>query len=234
VASSGSHFRFGRRAWSIVALLAVCTLAGGSFAFASSLGVTSSDVTVDTVGTTVPISTCTLTASADTYADQALLISNFGGAATMQVESSQTLALVATNKRGFVRFDLSSCAIPAVANVLSGTLKLFLSGAPSASSTYEVFRTTANWGETTLTWNTQPAVAGAASVLTTTGTTSAVTLSWNVVGDVRSFVSGSVANNGWRVNDQTESSATARTGTFATREAGTAAQRPTLVITYYP
>jgi hypothetical protein len=230
-----SHLSFGSWARRIVAVLALSTIAAGSVAFAASLGVTSNDLTTYTVATTVPISTCTLTSVADTYGDQALLQagSNFGGATTMSVESSQVLGL-GTNKRSFVRFNLASCSIPAAANVVSGSLRLFLSTAPGATRTYQAFRATASWVETSLTWNNQPGVAGAATATTSTGTTSGVTLSWDVVSDVRSFVSGSVTNNGWRVNDSAESSAPARTGTFATREAGTASQRPSLVITYYP
>lgn len=227
-------FRLGPRKF--IALAAVSVVLGSGVAFAASLTVTSKDLTTYTVATAVPVSTCTVTSVADTYADQAVLnaVNNFGTGTTMLVESSQTLALVPTNKRSFVRFDLSSCSIPAAAQVLSGTLKLYLSTAPGASGTYQAFRATASWGETTLTWNNQPGVAGSATASVTTGTTSGVTLSWNVLSDVQSFVNGSLTDNGWRINDQTESSGTARTGTFATREAGTASQRPSLVITYYP
>jgi hypothetical protein len=220
----------------IFPLAALPVVLGSGVAFAASLGVASKDLTTYTVATAVPVSTCTLTSVADTYADQSTLQAgnNFGTSTTMLVESSQTIGLVPTNKRSFVRFDLSPCSIPAAAQVLSGSLKLSLSTAPSASRTYQAFRATASWGETTLTWNNQPGVAGSATASVTTGTTSGVTLSWNVLSDAQSFVSGSQTNNGWRINDQSESSATAWTGTFATREAGTASQRPSLVITYYP
>jgi hypothetical protein len=61
-----------------------------------------------------------------------------------------------------------------------------------------------------------------------------VTLQANVATDVQSFVSGSLANNGWRLSDSAENSSTTRNGQFRSREFGTAAQRPQLVITYYP
>jgi hypothetical protein len=221
---------------SLLALAATAAALGSGAAFAASLGITSGDLTTYTVATTVPIGSCTLTATADTYADQATLSagSNFGTGTTMQVESSQSLALLPTNKRSFARFDLSSCSIPSSAQVVSATLNLYLSTAPSASRTYNAHRVTATWGETTLTWNNQPGVAASATASIATGTTSGTTLSWNVASDVQSFVGGSLTNNGWRLSDSSESSATTRRGTFAAREIGTASQRPSLAITYYP
>jgi hypothetical protein len=221
----------GRR---LLVLAAAGAALGSGAAFAASIGVTSADLTTYTVATTVPISSCTVTSTADTYADQATLSagSNFGTNTTMQVQSSQTLGL-GTNRRSFARFDLSSCSIPSSAQVVSAALQLYLSTAPSASRTYNASRITASWGETTLTWNNQPGVAAATSSVAT-GTTSGITLSWDVASDVQSFVSGSTTNNGWRISDAPESSTTTRTGTFATRESGTSSQRPSLAITYYP
>jgi hypothetical protein len=118
--------------------------------------------------------------------------------------------------------------------VTGATLKLYLATAPSASRTYQVFRTAASWGESTLTWNNQPSVAGSATASASTGTSSDVTLSFDVTADVRAFVAGSDTNTGWRLNDGSETSATTRSGTFGTREAANPAQRPTLVVTYYP
>jgi hypothetical protein len=60
-----------------------------------------------------------------------------------------------------------------------------------------------------------------------------VTLSWDVTADVQAFVDGT-ADNGWRINDQTEGSATARTGQFRSAEYGTVSQRPILEVSYYP
>jgi hypothetical protein len=61
-----------------------------------------------------------------------------------------------------------------------------------------------------------------------------VTLQATVTSDVQSFVSGSLTNNGWRFADSVEDSATVRNGQFRSREFGTVAQRPTLVVNYYP
>jgi hypothetical protein len=216
------------RSW-LAAVAAGSVLLGGGVALAASLGITSSKLTTSTLVGTVPISTCTLTASADTYADGFLTNqgSNFGTQASMTVRSST----VTGNARSFVNFALSTCAIPSVARVTAATLSLFLATAPSASRTYQLLPVSASWGETTLTWSNQPGV-GSLSGSVATGTTNNVTLSWNVLSDVQSFVSGSATDNGWRVSDSAESSLTARTGTFGTRES--ASNRPTLNITYYP
>jgi hypothetical protein len=58
-------------------------------------------------------------------------------------------------------------------------------------------------------------------------------LTWTVTADVQSFVDGT-ANNGWRIGDATENSATARSAQFRSDEYTTAAQRPVLEVTYYP
>jgi hypothetical protein len=209
-------------------------LLGGGAALAASLGVSSSQVTTSTILRTVPVVTCTLQPSADSYVDQATLQqgSNFGTVTTLQVESSQTIGLVNTNKRSFVKFDLSSCAIPSVASVQSATFSIFLSSAPNQSRTWNVSRVTAAWTETGITWSNQPAATTSTTI--TTGTLAGVTLQANVATDVQSFVSGSLANNGWRLSDSAENSSTTQNGQFRSREFGTAAQRPQLVITYYP
>jgi hypothetical protein len=224
-------FPTGRR-WSI-AIVVTGLLLGGGVGLAASLGITSSRLTTSTMLATVPISTCTLEPSADSYVDQATLQqgSNFGGVTTLQVESSQIVA-VPTNKRSFVKFDLSSCSIPAAAAVQSATFSIFLSTAPNQSRTWNIDRVTASWTETGITWSNQPGATNSTSI--TTGTTSNVTLQASVTSNVQSFVSGSLANNGWRLIDSVESSSTVRNGQFRSREFGTVAQRPQLVINYYP
>ena len=198
------------------------------------MGITSDKVATFTIVATVPISTCTLTASADSYVDQATLQqgTNFGGVTPLQVESSQTLGLISTNKRSFVTFDLASCSIPAAAAVQSATLSVFLSLAPTQNRTWNIDRVTGAWTEGGITWSNQPASTNSTSVAT--GTTSNVTLQATVTSDVRSFVSGSLTNNGWRLSDSVEDSATVRNGQFRSREFGTVSQRPTIVVNYYP
>jgi hypothetical protein len=221
---SSSRWQPPRRRW-VLSLVASSML----------LGVASSNLTTSTLVAAVPINTCAVTASADSYVDQASLQqgSNFGGATALQVESSRTLVtLLPTNKRSFVKFDLSSCSIPAAAAVQSARLSVFLSSAPAASRTWNVDRVTAGWTEGGITWSNQPATTGSTSI--TTGTTSNVTLQATVTSDVQGFVSGSLTNNGWRFSDSAETGSPTQNGQFRSREFGTASQRPTLVVDYYP
>jgi hypothetical protein len=222
-----------RRRWLLVIVGASLLLSGG-VGLAASLGITSQHVTTFTILATVPLSTCTVTPSADSYVDQATFQqgSNFGGVTTLQVESSQTLGLVSTNKRSFVKFNLSSCSIPAAAAVQSATLSVYLSAAPNQNRTWNIDRVTGAWTESGITWSNQPGSTGSTSVAT--GTTSNVTLQATVTSDVQSFVSGSLTNDGWRLSDSVESSSTVRNGQFRSREVASAPQRPTLVVNYYP
>lgn len=218
----------------LVALVPLCLLLGGAVGFAASLALTPERLTIFTSASSVPVSTCTLTPAADTYADQGSAGSNFGTATTLHVRSAVTLLLLQNNARSFTRFDLSSCSIPTSARVLTAKVKLFLSTAPSASRTYQVRRLTQSWGETTLTWNNQPTAAGTATASAATGTTNNVTTEWDVLADVGGFVAGTTTNHGWAIMDSAEGSGTAREGRFSSREHGTTSQRPTLEITYYP
>lgn len=218
----------------LIAVLPACFLAGGAVGFAASLGLTPKALIVFTSASSVPISTCTPTPAADTYADEASSGNNFGTATTLHVKSSVVLVVLQQNKRSFARFDISSCSIPTSARVLTAKMRLFLSTAPSASRTYQVHRVTEAWGETTLTWGNQPTTAGTATASVTTGTASNVTLEWDVLADVNGFVAGTTTNQGWRIRDSVEGSGTAREGQFSAREHATVSQRPSLVITYYP
>jgi acid phosphatase type 7 len=208
-------------------------VAASATGFASSLALTPRPLTVYVAPSTIPISTCALSAPvADTYADQGSSGSNFGSATELHVRSGTTLLLLAANKRTFVRFDLSSCAVPADARVLSARMKLFMSTAPSATRTYRAHRITGSWAETSLDWVNQPGVAGSPTASVATGATANVPLEWDVLADVGAFVAGSVTNHGWRVSDAIESNT--GEGRFSSREHATASRRPSLVVTYYP
>jgi hypothetical protein len=219
----------------LLAIVAAALLLGSGVGVAASLGVTSSNLTTATIVAAVPISTCTLTSSADSHVEQDDSGSNFGTATSLHVQSYETTIVVITthrNRRSFVKFDLSSCSIPAAAAVQSATLSVFLSVAPSASRTWNINRVTAAWTENVITWSNQPASTSSTSVVT--GTTSNVTLQATVTSDVQSFVSGGLTNNGWLFRDSVEDSSTQRSGQFRSREFGTPAQRPSLVVNYYP
>ena len=206
----------------VVAAVVAAVLGVASVALATSLTVTSQRL--GAVALPVTISTTSLVSVADTGANQASPTTNTGTATTMLVESATS-----ANQRSFVRFDLS--AIPTTARVQSATLQLTMSTAPTATRTYEVDKVSAAWTETALTWSTMPAAA-AATATVASGTTSGVNLTWNVTSDAQTFVANSATNFGWQIKDTSESSTTARTATFRTREWTTAAQRPTLTVIY--
>jgi hypothetical protein len=213
----------------LIALLPACFLLGGAVAFAASLSLSPKALVVYTSASSVPVSSCTLTAAGDTYADGAVLNqgTNFGTATQLHVRSDAL-----GNKRSFVRFDVSSC-IPSGARIKTATMSLFLATAPGASRTHQAHRVTASWDETTLTWSNQPGVVASPTDSVATGTTNNVTLSWTVTSDVQAFADGT-ANNGWRLADSAEGSLGAQEGRYNSREHAAVGQRPSLSITYYP
>ena len=202
---------------------------GAGVALAASFGVISTKLTVHTSVSSIAPTTCTLSAAdADSYVSELSLLSNFGTATNLDVQS-----LLLNNKRTFVRFSLAPCAIPANSLVTAASLKLHMYAAPTAGRTYDAHRVTAAWAETGINWLNQPSVAGSATASTTTGTTSGVMLTWDVAADVQAFVDGTT-NDGWRLLDRAESSVTSRLGQFRSAEYGTASERPVLEVTYYP
>jgi hypothetical protein len=219
--------------WAGLAVLAagaavgLTTVVAGTTAFAALLGVTSQRIAVSTVLAQTTQFTCTLNVSAaDATIDQGSPTGNFGSTADLYVRSSSA------NMRTLVRFDLSSCAIPATAQVSSATLELYLTQAPSTSRTHEASRVTTSWTEATVTWNNQPSTAATPTSSTTTGTAKDVWRSWSVGPDVQSFVNGSATNNGWRVRDTQESSAASIESKFGSKEYGVTTQRPKLTVVY--
>lgn len=218
--------RVSRLAGFILAGTAMASLASLP-SHAANLPTSSSGLASVSQATTVPTTTCSVDAAADTYASSLLAPSNFGGETTLRVRSD-----LLDNRRSFVRFDIGSCSGISSAEIKSATLRLRLSVAPPTSRTYAAHRITAAWTETGLTWNNQPAVGASPTSSAATGTTSNVTLAWDVTADVAAFVAGTATNNGWRVNDQTESALAAAEGTFSSREA--ASGRPELEIVYHP
>jgi hypothetical protein len=210
----------------LVSVLA-SALGTASIAVAASLGVSSARLTSYSAAASIPASSCSLTSTADTYAYLFSGSTNFGTGTTMFVQDRS-----GRHQRSFAQFDVASC-IPGNALVVSASLGLYLVTAPASSRTYNANRVTASWVETTLTWNNQPAVNGAATASVATGTTNGVTLNWDVASDVQLFADGT-SDFGWRIADAAEGANSNRQGTFRTRETGTAAQRPNLSITYYP
>ena len=227
----------------VLVLLVGTTLASLVPAFAASVGLTSQVLT--------PYRTCVITATpstttavTDASVRQASATSNFGTITTNDVASAAS-----ANRRLYVFFDLTQCrpAIPATATIRLATLRLYVTVLPAACRTIDIFRVTAAWTESGITWNNQPfgatinnPASGSASDTFTAGTpagcqnlaTGRYLVGTNATTDVQAFVAGTATNFGWMLRDDVEGSATTRTQTTSAKNLGTLAQAPQLIVTY--
>jgi hypothetical protein len=197
---------------------------GGSVAYAATLSVGSGDLWAG--GPTLTKGTCTLQGTAsttDTYIDENSPTSSFGGSTTLSVGPK-------ANKRtwALVRFDLSSCNIPATGGADSATLNLRITTAPTSSQSLDVSTISSTWSGST-TWNTAPST-GSPFASITTGTTSNVTKSVTVTADVDALIKNGSANYGWLISEASSSSNV--TTLFGSSENGTSANQPQLVVNY--
>jgi hypothetical protein len=197
---------------------------GGSVAYAATLSVGSGDLWAG--GQTLTKGTCTLQGTAsttDTYIDENSPTSSFGGSTTLSVGPK-------ANKRtwALVRFDLSSCNIPATGGADSATLNLRITTAPTSSQSLDVLTISSTWSGST-TWNTAPST-GSPFASITTGTTSNVTKSVTVTADVDALIKNGSANYGWLISEASSSSNV--TTLFGSSENGTSANQPQLVVNY--
>jgi len=157
----------------------------------------------------------TVRSTADAWVRQDQANSAFGIQTTMQVQSRNGNR----NRRALVRFVLPSA--PSRCVLASATLRVFANGS-TAGRTVQVQAASATWTEA-VTWNTQPAVGGAlASAGVGTGWRT-----WNVSTIVTGQYLGT--NRGLVLRDAVESSGSAATQTYQTRE-GT--NDPELVLTW--
>ena len=229
----------------VVAAIAVGLATGRSLdpAAAASLNLTSESLTSYRT-CTLSAATTTTTSVIDANVRQATATTNFGTTTTMLISSAS-----AANQRIYVKFDLAACspAIPSTATVRLATMRLYATVLPAVCRTTDVFRVTATWAEATITWNNQPfgttlnnPATGSRSNAFDTGTpagcqnltANAYVVGADVTTDVAAFVAGTATNFGWMLRDDVESSVTARSTTYSTKNLGTIGQVPQLVITY--
>lgn len=232
-----------RRAAALAAL--VIGLSAGLSAvsgFANSLNASSQPLT--------PYRTCIVTATPssttsviDASVRQGSPTINFGTSTTNDVASGSSV-----NRRIYIKFDLAGCApaIPSSATVRLATLRNYVSTLPSVCRTVDLFRVTASWTETGITWNNQPfgtsinnpssgSRTDSYGVGTPVGCENRVAgyISGAIVtSDVAAYVAGSATNHGWMLRDDVEGSGTTRTSTYSAKNLGTLAQAPQLVVTY--
>jgi hypothetical protein len=210
----------------LAVLFAVTIAASTSTAFAASLNVGSWHIWAGSQ--TLTKATCTLSGTSsttDTYVDENAATSAFGSSTTLNVGPK-------SGKRTwmFVRFDLSSCSIPATGGADSATLNLRITTAPASTRTLDVTPVLSTW-DGTLTWNAAQALSYGANLATiTTGTVSNVTKSVTVTADIDALIKNGGANFGWRISEASSNSNVATT--FGSAENGTAANQPQLVVNY--
>jgi large repetitive protein len=127
--------------------------------------------------------------------------------------------------RTFVRFPLP--AIPSGCSFATAALKLTATQA-TTGRTINVHQVTGSWTEAT-TW---PGPAFGATILAQ-ASSALGTVSWTVTSTVQGLYGGA-PNNGFLVKDNAEGFTPSgnRTQVYASSEAATPAQRPTLVVTY--
>jgi hypothetical protein len=207
-------------------LLAVSLGLGCSAAFAATLNVGSWHLWAGSQ--TLTKGTCTLTGTSvttDTYVDEKNPTTSNGGSTTLPV-LSRTLQ----RRWTFVRFDLSSCNIPATGGADSATLSVRITSAPTATRTIDVAPVLTTWSGTSTWVDAQTFTYGPTTATFATGTTSNVTKSVTVTGDVDALIKSGSANYGWRLSDL--GSSVNLTTTFGAAENATAGNRPQLVIDY--
>ena len=166
--------------------------------------------------------TVTLYAVDDSYVDDGMPTTNYGGSASLYVSFYGEFL---NHQRFLVKFDLSS--IPAGSSIQSATFRAYLNYASGRSPVdLTMCRLAGSWSEYCVTWNNQPIFV---SWTTSSIGSSSGLYSWDAVGLVSAWVSGAYTNYGLGVSGPF--SGELYTRRFTSREGGTA---PRLVISYYP
>jgi hypothetical protein len=172
----------------------------------------------------------TLYATADADVLQGSPNTNFGDSKSLWVGYDHCVPQKVA--RGLIKFDVS--AIPAGTSITQATLRLYLGSScdyANRSHTVQVYRTSGNWAEMSVTWNSKPGYAEGY------GSSSLRSLGWgwysfDVTGLVQGWVNGSFANQGLMLRGpESSGSSSARLG-FETRENSGTTYDPHIVITY--
>lgn len=135
----------------------------------------------------VGTATTTLTASADSWIDQAAAGSNYGTDATLNVA-----AMNGAVRRVLVSFTIGTGCTPT-----SATLRLY-NGVATGGRTIHVYRAGGSWSESGVTWTNQPALDGTAVAAAST----AAWMEWDVTTHVQTMLSS--GNYGFVIRDMDE------------------------------
>jgi len=171
----------------------------------------------------------TLTSVADSWLYEASPNSNYG-----TLTETSVAGVMGSRQRAVVRFNVSG--IPSGSTINSVELKLYARRCynPDNVNTY-LLALGQSWSETTVTWNNQPSVSGDLNVwqkFTSTGYHSWQSGSFPALKTlVQAWVNGTKSNYGFLMEyEQGHDGDTA----YYTREWGTSAERPKLIVNYTP
>jgi hypothetical protein len=195
----------------VLAASGVVGFSSGAFSDTTSNGGNSFSTAVSFCGNP---GTQTLVADEDSYVDENAPASNYGNAASLQVQSRQG----GRNRRTLVHFPIPAGSLCTVA---SATLRLWATSA-SGGRTLQAYEAAVPWTEGTVTWLTQPPTTGSPS----TTTSAAGWIQFDVTSQVQSML---LLNAGFLVKDASESQNPPATQQLSSSEA--ASYRPELVIT---
>lgn len=159
--------------------------------------------------------TITLTPAADTMAKEASPGTNFGTSTTLKVDS-QELSTSGSRVHGYLRFEVPTLA--AGETVTGASLRLAVSNATTNGPA--IYRTSADWGEATLSWSSTDPARSPATAVGNYGSMA--------TGAVSTAVSGITGAGPVSLELAPESGDGLD---FGSRESGTAGNRPQLVLT---
>jgi hypothetical protein len=217
-----------------LAIAFVSLLLGATAAGAAGISVASRFLATQT--RTLTHATCTLQpASVDTYVNEASKNSSFSASTSFVTNSANN-----QRQRPLLTFTLSGCGSHLTTGnpqVDAATITVIVASASGGTRTVSVYRVTSAWSSS-VTWTTQPTVAGSATTAFTASLFSLGAKTIDVTNDVVDFVhtspivlppySSAVPNLGWEMQDV----GSAGTVSMSSSEAATSTSRPKLVIDY--
>lgn len=135
--------------------------------------------------------------------------------------------------RSLIKYDLSS--IPNNAVITAATLDLdginhSTSGQSNAS---KLKRITSSWGESTVTWNTQPTTTSTDQISISSTSSAGENKAVDVLSHVKLMVADPSTNYGWMIVLDGEANQLYASMDFGSSDYGTASQRPKLTLSYY-
>jgi len=148
---------------------------------------------------------------------------NYGTGANLRVRSES-----GGNRRSFIKFNFN---FPGGTTLLSANLKLYMYDAPATSRTYEISSSSADWTESTITWNNAPPVASLPTGTAAISTTDGQWISFDVTSDLQAFFDGT-DNYGWQIRDASEDSGISPEALFYSKDSADPSLKPVLEVAF--